>query len=315
VQSRWQTLRAHVPVAVNAGLSGIPFWGTDIGGFIPTQEYTGELHVRWFQFGTFCTSFRAHGRRWHLRLPWGWDGGDGGPAEETPNYNPDPAELKNPQVEPILRKYLELRYRLLPYTYTAVKDCCETGLPIIRSLWLHYPDDAAAVARGDQYLWGRDLLVSPVFEKGAASRRLYLPRGKWFDFWTEEAVEGGREIERPVDLATMPLHARAGTILPLGPVKQYADEPVAAPVTLVVYPGADGTASLYEDDGKTFAYRKGSWMRIELSWRNAARRLTLRLASGSRMLPPAKRSFEVRVAGEKATRPLVFEGRTIDVRV
>lgn len=315
VQSRWQTLRTHVPVAVNTGLSGVPYWGTDIGGFIPTQEYTGELHVRWFQFGAFCTLFRAHGRRWHLRLPWGWDGGDGGPADETPNYKPDPAELKNPQFEPILRKYLELRYRLLPYTYTAVKECCETGMPIMRSLWLHYPDDAAAVARGDQYLWGRDILVSPVVEQGAASRRLYLPRGKWFDFWTEATVEGGREIERKVDLETMPLHVRAGAILPLGPVKQYVDEPVDAPVTLVVYPGADGVASIYEDDGKTFEYRKGAWMRIEMGWRNADRRLTLRLAAGSRMLPPTKRTFVVRVAGEKTTRTVVFEGRPVDVRV
>jgi alpha-glucosidase/alpha-D-xyloside xylohydrolase len=154
-----------------------------------------------------------------------------------------------------------------------------------------------------------------VVEKGAASRRLYLPRGKWFDFWTEEAVEGGQEIERKVDLETMPLHVRAGAILPLGPVKQYVDEPVDTPVTLVVYPGADGAAAIYEDDGKTFEYRKGAWMRIGMSWRNSDRRLTLRLAAGSRMLPPAKRSFVVRVAGEKTTRTVVFEGRPVEVRV
>jgi alpha-glucosidase (family GH31 glycosyl hydrolase) len=314
VQSRWETLRTHVPVAVNTGLSGIPYWGTDIGGFIPTEEYTGELHVRWFQFGAFCPSFRAHGRHWHLRLPWGWDGGDGGPPETT-TYKPDPAELKNPRVEPILRKYLDLRYRLLPYTYTAARECCDTGLPIIRALWLHYPDDRAAVARGDQYLWGRDLLVSPVVEKGAASRLLYLPREIWFDFWTEERVEGGREIDRPVDLETMPLHVRAGAILPLGPVRQYSDEPVDAPLTLVVYPGADGAATVYEDDGRTFDYRKGEWMRVEMGWRDRERRLSLRLARGSRMLPPARRTIEVRVAGERRTRTVVFEGRPVEVRL
>ncbi len=133
VRSRWETLRTHVPVAVNTGLSGIPYWGTDIGGFIPTAEYTGELHVRWFQFGAFCPLFRAHGRHWHLRLPWGWDGGDGGP-KETNTWSADPEELKNPRVEAILRKYLELRYRLLPYTYSAVRECCLTGLPIVRAL-------------------------------------------------------------------------------------------------------------------------------------------------------------------------------------
>jgi alpha-glucosidase/alpha-D-xyloside xylohydrolase len=315
VQSRWETLRTHVPVAVNTGLSGIPYWGTDIGGFIPTQEYTGELHVRWFQFGAFCPSFRAHGRRWHLRLPWGWNGGDGGPLEEAPAYKPDPNELKNPQVEPILKKYLELRYRMLPYTYTAARECCDTGLPIMRALWLHYPDDAAAVTRGDQYLWGRDVLVSPVVEKGATSRRLYLPRGTWFDFWTEERVEGGREIDRKVDLETMPLHVRAGAILPLGPVRQYADEPADAPMTLVVYPGAAGASTLYEDDGRTFDYRKGAWMRIEMAWQNSGRRLTLRLARGSRMLPPARRTMEVRVAGERAMRTVVFDGRPVEVRI
>ncbi|MGD0309143.1 MAG: TIM-barrel domain-containing protein [Acidobacteriota bacterium] len=314
VQSRWETLRNHVWVGINAGLSGIPYWGTDIGGFIPTAEYTGELHVRWFQFGAFCTCFRAHGRHWHLRLPWGWNGGDGGPPETT-TYKPDPNELKNPAVEPILRKYLELRYRMLPYLYSAVRECCDTGLPIMRALWLHYPDDPIAAARGDQYLWGRDVLVSPVVEKGAASRRLYLPRGTWFDFWTEDRVEGGREIERKVDLATMPLHVRAGAILPFGPVRQYVDEPVDAPLSLIIYPGADGAFTLYEDDGKTFNYRKGEWMGIEMGWREAGRLLTLRLARGSRMLPPARRTIEVRVAGEQASKTVAFAGRPIDVRL
>ncbi len=314
VQSRWETLRTHVPVAINSGLSGIPYWGTDIGGFIPTAEYTGELHVRWFQFGAFCPCFRAHGRHWHLRLPWGWDGGDGGPPETT-TYKPDPAELKNPRVEPILRKYLELRYRLLPYTYTAVRECCDTGLPVIRALWLHYPDDRAAVARGDQYLWGRDLLVSPVVEKGATSRRLYLPRGTWFDFWTEEHVEGGRVIDRAVDLETMPLHVRAGAILPLGPVRQYSDEPVDGPLTLLIYPGADATATLYEDDGRTFDYRNGEWMRVEMAWRDRERRLSLRLSRGSRMLAPARRTIEVRIAGQQAKRTVVFDGRPVELRI
>jgi alpha-glucosidase/alpha-D-xyloside xylohydrolase len=313
VQSRWETLRTHVPVAVNASLSGIPYWGTDIGGFIPTAEYTGELHVRWFQFGAFCPCFRAHGRHWHLRLPWGWDGGDGGPPETT-TFKPDPAELKNARVEPILRKYLELRYALLPYTYTAVRECCDTGLPIIRALWLHYPDDPAAVARGDQYLWGRDLLVSPVVEKGATSRRLYLPRGDWFDFWTEERVAGGREIDRPVDLGTLPLHVRAGAVLPLDPVRQYVDEAVDGHLTLLIYPGADAAGSLYDDDGKTFNYRKGEWTRVEWSWRDRERRLLVRLAPGSRMLPRARRPIEMRVAGEQTTRRAAFDGSPIEVR-
>jgi alpha-glucosidase (family GH31 glycosyl hydrolase) len=314
VQSRWETLKTHVPVAINTSLSGLPYWGTDIGGFYATAEYTGELYVRWFQFAAFCPLFRAHGRNWHLHTPWGWDGGDGGPPE-TQGFRADPAELHNANIEPIVRKYLELRYRLLPYLYTAVRECHDTGLPIMRALWLHDPSDAAAVARGDQYMWGPDILVAPVVEKGATSRRLYLPRGTWHDFWTDTKFDGGREIDRPIDLATMPLYVRAGAVIPMGPVKQYADEAVDEPLTLVVYPGANGSASVYEDDGRSFAYRQGAYMRLSLTWQDATRQLSLGLAPGSRMLPPARRTLNVRVAGSTATTPVTFTGAPVTVRV
>jgi alpha-glucosidase/alpha-D-xyloside xylohydrolase len=312
VQDRWETLKNHVPSGINSGLSGIPFWGFDIGGFIPTPEFTGELFVRWFQFGAFCPLFRSHGRNWHLHLPWGWNTGDPGP-QETANYTTDPKELHNPDVEPICKKYLELRYRMLPYIYTAMRETHETGMPMIRALWLHHPDDPAAAARGDEYLWGRDILVAPVFEKGATSRKLYLPRGTWYDFWTEEKIEGGREIERKVELSTIPLFVRAGTVLPLGPVKQYSDEPVNEPLTLVVYPGVNGKTTLYEDDGKTFNYRRGEFMKVEMNWMDANRRLTLRLSPGSRMLAPNRRPLVIRIAGQPTTRAATFDGRQLDI--
>ena len=312
VQTRWETLKVHVPVAINTALSGLPYWGTDIGGFNPTAEYTPELHVRWFQFGAFNPLMRAHGRQWHLRLPWGWDGGDGGPVGDGA-WKVNPEDLKRPDVEVISRKYLELRYRLMPYLQTAVRETHERGLPIMRALWLHYPDDAAAVARGDVYLWGRDMLVAPVVEKGATSRRLYLPRGTWIDYWTEKAESGGREVDRPVDLATMPLYVRAGAVVPHGPVKQYVDEVVDAPLTLVVYPGANGASTWYEDDGRTFGYRTGAFMRVAMLWHDATRRLTLSLAPGGRMRPPARRQLIVRVAGEAATRTVTFDGRRVEV--
>jgi alpha-glucosidase/alpha-D-xyloside xylohydrolase len=319
VYTTWETLKTHVPVAVNTGLSGIPYWGTDIGGFVPTPEYTGELHVRWFQFGAFCPLFRSHGRSWHLRLPWGWNTGELGP-DEIANYrggagNPDASELSNPQVEPILKKYLELRYRLMPYLYTAVRETHDTGLPIIRALWLHHPDDEVAVGRGDQYLWGRDILVAPVVEQGATERRLYLPRGEWFDFWTEERVEGGREVARPVDLETTPLYVRAGAMLPLGPVKQYTAEVADGPLTLVVYPGIDSQSSVYEDDGLTLGYQRGEWMRILADWDDSDRRLTLRLADGSQRLEPMPRRVVVRIAGESATREVMFDGSPIGIHL
>ena len=203
----------------------------------------------------------------------------------------------------------------MPYLYSAVRECCQTGLPVMRALWLHYPDDAVATARGDEYLWGRDILVAPVTERGATARKLYLPRGVWYDFWTEEMVAGGREIERPVDLTTMPLYVRAGAIIPLGPVKQYTSEKVDGPLTLQIYPGADGNFLLYEDDGRTFNYRRGEWMGIQMAWNDRQRRLTLRLAEGSQILTPSKRRIEVRVAPEKTTRAIVFEGSALNVQL
>jgi alpha-glucosidase (family GH31 glycosyl hydrolase) len=313
VQSRWETLKNHVPIGINTGLSGIPYWGSDIGGFVPTEEYTGELYVRWFQFAAFNPLFRSHGRDWRLHLPWGWNTGEIG-YPETPNYHPDSSELHNAAIEPICKKYLELRYQMMPYLYSAVKETCETGVPVIRSLWLHYPSDAAAVARGDEYLYGRDILVVPVVEKGAASRSLYLPHGAWYDFWTQEKIEGGREITRKVDLETIPLYVRAGAVIPMGPVKQYTDETVDGPLTLWIHPGTDGTFSLYEDDGKTFNYRKHEFMRVNIAWNDKQRRLTMRLENGSKMLAPMKRNIVVRVAGETATREVAFEGRPVEVK-
>jgi alpha-glucosidase/alpha-D-xyloside xylohydrolase len=319
VFSTWETLKTHVPVAINTALSGIPFWGTDIGGFVPTKELTGELYVRWFQFAAFCPLFRSHGRTWKLRLPWGWNTGSLEPDEIVSTTvgaaNPDPAELHNAAVEPICRTFLELRYRLLPYLYGAAREAHDTGMPIVRALWLHYPDDRVAVARGDQYLWGRDMLVAPVVEKGASSRDLYLPAGRWYDFWDESAHEGGRHTSRAVDLATLPLYVRAGAVLPLGPVKQYSSEPVDEPLTVQIYPGADGTFLLYEDDGQTFDYQQGAWMGIEMRWTDARRLLSMRLASGSRLRPPLSRRFRVRLAGGSAVRDVVFSGSAIEVQV
>jgi alpha-glucosidase (family GH31 glycosyl hydrolase) len=306
VDSRWETLANHIPDAVNTCLSGISYWGTDIGGFVPTAEYTGELYVRWFQFGAFNTLFRSHGRIWPLHLPWGWDIGQ--PSDlvmrETPTYHPDPSVFHNAQVEPICRKYLNLRYQLMPYLYSAVHECTQTGMPVIRALWLHYPDDATAVARGDEYLWGRDLLVAPVVEKGATSRKVYLPKGAWHDFWTSERQEGGNEITRAVDLETMPLYVRGGAIIPMDPIRQYTAEKTDAPTDVKVYPGADGSFLLYDDDGATFNHRKGEWTAIRMTYNDARRTFALRAAHGS-----PKRTFSI------GGRIVHFDGRAQEIKL
>lgn len=314
VYSTWETLKTHVPIALNTALSGIPYWGTDIGGFVPTPEFTAELYVRWFQFGAFCPLFRCHGRTWKLRLPWGWNTGDPGPVEIR-NYDgaaiPDASQLHDARVEPICRKYLELRYRMLPYLYSAVHECATTGMPIMRALWLHFPNDPRSVECQDQYMWGKNLLVAPVVEKGATTRRIYLPPATWYDFWTGERVEGGRDISRPVDLETLPLYVRAGSILPLGPVKQFVDERVDGPLSVTVYPGADASFLLYEDDGISFNYRKGQWTGIQMNWSDSNRKLDLFLASGSRLMPPEKRTIEFQLAGIRKT--INFEGKPTSI--
>ena len=166
VFSKWETLKNQIPIGINTGLSGVPLWGTDIGGFVPTPEFTAELFVRWFQFGAFCPLFRCHGRAWKLRLPWGWNTGDPGPIEMNDRKTvPDPGQLHDARVEPICRKYLDLRYRLLPYLYSAVRESATTGMPIMRALWMHFPDDPKAVACGDQYLWGQNTLVASRLRK------------------------------------------------------------------------------------------------------------------------------------------------------
>jgi alpha-glucosidase/alpha-D-xyloside xylohydrolase len=315
IDGRWETLAAHVSVGLNHGLSLTPFWGSDTGGFYPTRELTGELYLRWFQFSAFCPSFRSHGRTWHLRLPWGWNTGQYGPIEN--NQNVDPSELHNAEVEPICRKYLELRYRLLPYNYSQAREACDTGLPMMRALWLHYPNDAEAVKLGSEYLWGRDLLVAPVVQKAAKSRRLYLPAGQWYEWWTGEKVEGKRWIERPVDLATLPLYVRDGAIIPLDPVRQYTSQSVGEPTTLRVYPGANGTFTLYDDDGESLGYRDGSdpktvWIRFR--WDDAARKLTVEPDKRMKKWPGGARAFLVEIAGSDAQPKRVeFRGKRVQL--
>jgi alpha-glucosidase/alpha-D-xyloside xylohydrolase len=310
-QSRWATLAAHVPVALNFSLSLSPFWGSDTGGFVPTPELTGELYARWFQFSAFNPLFRSHGRTWHLRLPWGWNTGEFGPIEA--NRGPEPAELNNPEVEPICRRYLELRYRLLPYNYTLMREACDTGLPPMRALWLYYPRDEQAVKLGDEYLWGRDVLVAPVVEKGARSRRVYLPAGAWYDWWTNERLSGARWIDRPIDLATMPLYVRAGAIIPLDPVRQYTAQPATEPTRLKIYPGADGSFVLYDDDGTSLDYLKDNATWTRLRWNERRRTLSVEPdARSKRKVEP--RRFEIELTTQAGHQELTYRGRKMEVK-
>ncbi len=317
INSSWNTFAAQVKVGINSSLSLSPYWGTDIGGFYPSanHEFTGELYARWFEFAAFCPSFRSHGRTWHLHTPWGWNTGETGPVESHPA--PDPSELHNAEVEPVCRKYLDLRYQLLPYTYTITREARDTGLPLMRALWLHYPTDPEAVKLGSEYLWGRDLLIAPVTEKAATSRRVYLPAGGWFDWWTGEKVSGKQWVDRPVDLATMPIYVRAGAIIPVDPVRQYVSEKVDGPTALKIYPGADGEFTLYDDDGESPRYLNGSdpktiW--IHFKWNDSRRRLTIEADPRMKKWPGDVKTFTAEITGSGAKpKPVEFSGKRIEV--
>jgi len=304
VDSSWVALASHPPVGLAASLTVSPFWGSDIGGFHPTKEYSGELFVRWFQFAAFTPSFRSHGRMWHLHLPWGWNLGKMGPDEWR--VKPDPAEFHNAAVEPACRAALNLRYQLLPYTYTLAREAHDTGMPLMRPLWLHHPDDEQAVPRSDEFLWGRDLLIAPVVAKAATSRRVYLPSGTWFDWWTGEQYAGGTSITRSVTLETIPIFVRAGAIIPFDPVRQYTGQAVEQPTEIRVYPGADGDFTLYDDDGHTMEYLKHDGERTRILWNDAACTLTIEPANAGGA--EVRRTFSLRVMPGEETTSIEYRG-------
>jgi alpha-glucosidase (family GH31 glycosyl hydrolase) len=314
-ESSWKTLEAQIAVGINYSLSTGPYWGSDIGGFYPNAEFTGELYARWFQFASFVPSFRAHGKTWWTRLPWGWGSGTLGPIESDESRNILQSELNNPTIEPIAKTYAQLHYRLLPYEYTLAYEARATGMPLMRALWLHYPDDPMARGLGSQYLWGRDLLVAPVFKKGATSRTLYLPKGEWYDWWTHARQAGGRMVTRPVDLATMPIYVRAGAIIPVDPVRQFTAQPVTEPTTLEVFGGSNGQFTLYDDDGisQDYLQNKGAWIRM--TWNDSAR--TLRLAPGAPRGATdfaTPRAFRVRLLPAGIERVVQYLGKPLTIR-
>jgi len=323
--SSWKTLEAQVAVGLNYSLSIGPFWGSYIGGFYANSELTGELYARWFQFAAFCGSFRSHGRVWWMRLPWGWGGSELGPLEYGNRNAPIPpadprniltSELNNPAIEPVARRYAELRYELMPYTYTLAREARDTGLPLMRPLWLHYPGDERGRGLGSQYLWGRDLLVAPVFTKGATSRAVYLPEGLWYDWWTNARETGGRTVTRAVDIATMPIYVRAGAIVPVDPVRQHTGEAVTEPTTLRVYAGASGAFTLYEDDGISQQYLAGRVSRTRITWDDSARRLMLEPgAPAGGKSAGGRRVFRVLVLPEGTARAVTYEGRRVQVTI
>jgi alpha-D-xyloside xylohydrolase len=280
INSDWLSYRRQIPAGLNFELSGIPYWTTDIGGFVfgNTEDPAfRELFVRWFQYGTFNPILRVHGTR-----------------------HPDENELWSygPDAQKILVNFDHLRYRMLPYIYSlAWKTTSEAYTPM-RPLVMDFRTDARAQDVGDQFMYGPAFLVNPVTDAGATSRQVYLPDAKWYDFWTGVAVEGGQTINAVAPLERLPLYVRAGSILPLGPDEEWSTEKAADPIELRIYRGANGDFTLYEDENDNYDYEKGVYATIPFHWDDAAHTLTIGDRKGQFPGMLESRTFRVVFVGE-----------------
>lgn len=261
IRGNWTVFARQIPAGLNFSVSGIPYWNTDIGGFFSgkaTDKNYQELFTRWFQFGAFNPMFRVHGSQADKEI-WRWD---------------EPTQR-------ILTDYIRLRYRLLPYIYSASWQVTGDGGTMLRPLMMDFGGDTNALDVGDQFLFGPEIMVSPVTRLHAITSSVYLPgRGDWYDFWTGKRASGGQRIEATSPIETLPLFVRAGTILPLGPVVQYVSEKPADPIELRVYRGADGAFTLYEDQSDNYNYEKGAFATIPLTWNESSGTLTIGARKG-----------------------------------
>jgi alpha-D-xyloside xylohydrolase len=305
VNSDFLTFRRQIPAGLNFALSGIPYWTTDIGGFVsgdPDDPAYRELFVRWFQFGTFNPILRVHGTRKTDQ-------------NELWSYGPD--------AQKILVKFDRLRYRMLPYIYSLAWKTTSESYTTMRPLVMDFRTDVRAQNTGDQFMFGPAFLVNPVTEPAATTRHLYLPESKWFDFWTGSTIAGGRTLNADAPLERMPLYVRAGSILPLGPDQEWSTQKPADPVELRIYRGADGDFTLYEDQNDTYNYEKGAYATIPLHWDDAKNVLTIGDRKGRFPGMLESRTFRVVFVGEnhgagvnpeeKADKMLEYSGKAIMV--
>jgi alpha-D-xyloside xylohydrolase len=270
----WDTLKRQIPTGLDFAASGLAYWSNDTGGwqYLPAQHHPAhpplldpsdvrdnvggyddypELYTRWFEYAIFLPIFRTHGSRLYNEV---WSYGK--------------------QAEPILVKYLKLRYQLMPYIYSLGYNTYKTGAPFMRALFMDFPNDPRLANLADEYMFGPAFLVAPVTEQGATSRLVYLPAGvDWYNYWTNARLRGGQTIEVDAPIDTLPLFVRSGSILPLGEPIENTHQ-VQKIAKLRVYAGASADFTLYQDDGKTYAYEKGDCSITHLHWDGVARRLS-----------------------------------------
>jgi alpha-D-xyloside xylohydrolase len=298
IAARWHDMAAQIPCGLNFCMSGIPWWTMDIGGFSVESRYHNpapddldewrELITRWHQYGTFVPLFRSHGEY---------------PYREI--YNTAPAG--HPAYKSMV-EYNRLRYRLMPYIYSLAGHAWLNDYTIMRGLVMDFCLDAGVFDITDQYMFGPALMVNPVTEYLARSRKVYLPATYgWYDLHTGRHYDGGSVIEADAPYDYMPVFAREGSIIPFGPEIQHTSEKPADPITLWVYTGADGSFTLYEDEGNNYNYADGAYSLIPFNYRAADGMLTIGARSGGFEGMLQNRTFNVvAVSGKKPVR-LDFE--------
>jgi alpha-D-xyloside xylohydrolase len=324
VTASWDALRNQISAGLNFSLSNIPYWNSDIGGFFLSRfseklndaQYR-ELYARWIQFGTFCPMMRSHG-------------------------TDAPREIyqfgkKGDRVYNAIEKYINLRYSLLPYIYSASWDITANKSTMMRALMMDFANDKQALDINDEYMFGKSLLVCPVTKpmysmatkedfSTLKSRELYLPKGaEWYDFWTGEKVNGGQTLSKESPIDIIPLYVKAGTILPIGPKVQYATEKKWDNLEIRVYAGAKGEFTLYEDENDNYNYEKGIFSTVVFSWDEARKELTISDRKGTFPGIIAERNFNIIcVAKNKGTgtdavdkfdKAITYKGKKVVVRL
>ncbi|MCU4164026.1 TIM-barrel domain-containing protein [Carboxylicivirga caseinilyticus] len=264
----WEDMKAQISAGINFALSGLPYWTMDIGGFCVEKRYEvakegsedreewRELNARWYQFGAFVPLFRVHGQY---------------PFREVWNIAPE----KHPAYKSMVY-YNKLRYRLMPYIYTLAGMTHFDDYTMMRGLAMDFTADKNVYNIGDQYMFGPSLMVCPVYEYKARTREVYLPKtAGWYDLYTGKWLEAGVKFTADAPYEKMPMYVKAGSILPLGPEIEYTTQKVADLITLVVYTGADGSFTLYEDEGTTYDYEKGKYTQTPFTYSEADNTLTI----------------------------------------
>ena len=323
ITTTFGAFKSQVPQGINACISGMPYWTSDIGGYISRTDPDGipnvadpvfhELFTRWFQFGTFCPIFRIHGKGERALFSKNWD-------EKTRS---------------VLLAYDRLRYRLLPYTYSLANKVTAENYTIMRSLAFDFRNDKNVYNIPDQYMYGPAFLVNPVTEQlysganasaSAKTRKVYLPATtKWYNFWTGELLNGGQTVNAEAPIETMPLYVKAGSIIPMGPNVEYATEKTSGAIELRIYPGANGEFKLYEDENDNYNYEKGNSSTISIKWNDKQHQLTIADRKGTFSGMAKSHVFNVILvkAGhgvngditEKADKKIVYQGKATVVKL